>query len=102
MSFIFVYVTNKNKAEAKRIAAHLLKKRLVACANIFPVESLYWWKGKIEKSGEHALIAKTLEKNFEKVKREVKRLHSYDIPYIAKIKVNVNKAFEKWIRDEVR
>ncbi len=31
-----IYVTTSNREEAKRIARLLLKKRLVACVNIFP------------------------------------------------------------------
>jgi len=102
MSFIFVYITNSNKREAKKVASHLLKKRLISCANIFPINSLYWWKGKIEKANEHVLIVKTLEKNFKRIKREVKKIHSYSVPCITKINVEANKEYERWIRKEVR
>lgn len=100
MSFIFVYITNPNKAEANRIALYLLKKRLIACANIFPIESQYWWKGKIEKAKECVLIAKTIKENFEKVKKEVKRMHKYTIPCITKIEVEANKEYENWLKKE--
>jgi periplasmic divalent cation tolerance protein len=102
MSFIFIYVTNPNKKTAKKIALHLLKKRLVACANIFPIESAYWWKNKIEKTKECVLIVKTLENNFERVKNEIKKIHPYTIPCITKINVEANKEYEKWLREEVR
>jgi periplasmic divalent cation tolerance protein len=99
---IFVYITNPSKKEAERIALHLLKKRLIACANIFPVDSRYWWMGTIEKAKEYAILAKTLEKNFGKVKKEVKRIHKYTIPEIAKIEAEANKDYEDWLRKEVR
>ena len=51
----------------------LVKKRLIACANIFPINSMYWWKGKIVNYKESVIIAKTLEKNFKKVINEVKK-----------------------------
>jgi len=102
MGFIFVYITNSNKREAKKVASHLLKRRLISCANIFSVNSLYLWKGKIEKANEHVLIVKTLEKNFKKIKREVKKIHSYSVPCITKINVKTNKEYEKWVRKEVR
>jgi periplasmic divalent cation tolerance protein len=44
---VFIYITNPSKKEAKRLAKHLIEKRLIACANIFPIESLYWWKNKL-------------------------------------------------------
>ena len=99
MSFIFVYITNPNKKEAKRIALHLLKKKLVACVNIFPIESLYWWKGKIEKAKEFVLIAKTKEEDFKKVEAEVKKIHSYTVPCITKINVEANEEYEKWLKE---
>ncbi len=101
MSFIFVYITNPSRREARRIALHLLKKRLIACANIFPVGSHYLWKGKIERAREFVLIAKTTSKNFEKVKKEVKRIHKYTIPCITKIDVEANEEYEDWLRKEV-
>ncbi len=99
MSFIFIYVTTRNKREAKKIATHLLTKKLVACANIFPIESNYWWKGKIENSKEYALILKTRKKNFKKVKDTIKKIHFYSIPCIAKIEAEFNESFQKWIKE---
>ena len=50
MSLIFVYVTNPSKDEARKIAGVLIKKKLIACTNIFPIESVYPWKGKMKKN----------------------------------------------------
>jgi periplasmic divalent cation tolerance protein len=102
MSFIFVYITNPSKKHAEKIALHLLNKRLIACVNIFPIQSFYWWKEKIEKSKEYVLIAKTIKEKFEKIKEEVKKIHEYKIPLIAKIEVEANKEYESWLKKEVR
>lgn len=102
MSFIFVYITNPSKKVAERIARHLIKKRLVACANIFPIKSFYWWKKKIEKSNEFVLIVKTTKNNFKKVKDEVRKVHPYSVPCITKINVDANEEYEKWIKQEVK
>ena len=56
MKFIFVYITNPTQKEAEKIAKHLLKKRLVACVNFFPVKSFYWWEGEILSEKEFGLI----------------------------------------------
>ena len=47
-----VYVPCKDKDEARTIAKELLDERLVACANFFPVESMFRWKGSIDSSSE--------------------------------------------------
>lgn len=96
-NLIFVYITNPTKKEAKRIAKHLLEKKLIACANVFSIKSLYWWKGKIVQTNEFVLIAKTINSNFNKVKKEVEKIHSYEIPCIVKIPVTANKKFYKWL-----
>ena len=43
----FVYITCKDKKEARKISRFLLEKKLIACANIFPIESMYRWEGKM-------------------------------------------------------
>lgn len=102
MNFVFIYITNPTKKEAKKIAQYLLKKRLIACANIFPISSLYWWKGKIVDEKEVVLIGKTIGANFEKIKKEVEKIHSYSIPCIIKIPVSSNKKYFNWLKKEVK
>ena len=97
-----VYMTCKDENEAKKVSMHLLRKRLIACANIFPIKSIYWWKGKITKSSEHVMIAKTSNKNFKKLESEVKRIHSYEIPCILRIDAVANKEYEEWMKKEIR
>ena len=92
-----VYITCKDKAEARKIAKHLLEKKLVACANFFPINSMYWWEGKIEDDKEFLLLAKTSDKSFEKVKKEVKAIHSYDVPCILKLETEGNKEYMDWV-----
>lgn len=89
-----------NNEEAKKIVKHLLKKKLIACANIFPIESFYHWKGKMESGKEFVSLLKASEKNWEKVQKEVKQLHSYEIPCIIKINAEANEEFEKWVKSE--
>lgn len=99
-NMILIYITCKDNKEAKKISKHLLEKRLVACTNIHPIESMYWWKGKIQDDKEVVVLAKTGEKNYEKVKEEVKKLHSYEIPCILRIRAEANKEYNKWIERE--
>jgi len=99
---ISVYITCKDKKEAKKIAKKLLEKRLAGCCNIFPIESLYRWKGKIVSDKEQILIAKTIKKNLKILKVEVKRLHSYDVPCILSFKEEANKEYSDWIKKELK
>jgi len=97
-----VYITCKNEAEAAKISKHLLDMRLIACANMHPIRSMYWWQGTIVDEKEVVIIAKTLEKNYPKIKQEVKRKHSYDVPCILKIDAEANESYDKWVNEEVK
>ena len=97
-----LYVTCKNGKEAEKISLHLLKKRLVACANIFPIKSMYWWNGKIAKSKEFVVIAKTTAKNLKKAEKEIKKVHSYKIPCILRINASANKEYLDWTKKEIK
>ena len=96
------YITCKDKKEAEKISMLLLKKRLIACANIFPVRSMYWWKGKVAKDNENVIIAKTNNKNFKRLESEVKKVHSYNIPCILVIDSKANKDYEQWADKQIR
>ncbi len=100
--FIFIYVTAPSEEEAKKVAKHLLERRLVACANIFPISSLYWWEGRIQDEKEFVLILKTKELNYEKVKEEIETIHSYSIPCITKISVGPNEKYAEWLKNQIK
>ncbi len=99
---LLIYITSKDSAEARKVAAHLMKKRLIACANIFPISSMYRWKGKIESGREAVLIGKTLPKHYLAIKKEVRRIHSYSTPCIMKIDAEANREFSGWLCGEVK
>ncbi len=102
--YVVVYVTASNKEEAKKIGEALVKERLAACVNIYPeIESIYWWQGKVEESGEAALILKTRRSLVPKVIERVKQLHSYTAPCIIALPiVEGYEDFLKWIESETQ
>ncbi len=101
-NFVFIYITNPTIKKARKIAKHLLEKKLIACANVFPISSLYQQEGKIVDENEFVLIAKTSEANFKKVRSEVEKIHSYIVPCIVKISVCSNKKYFDWLKNEIK
>lgn len=97
MSFLLIYITHPDHKTAKRISERLISEKYVACSNIFPIESSYWWKGEIENEDEFVSIVKTRCSHFEIIERKVKELHPYDIPCIMALEVQANEDYEKWI-----
>lgn len=98
---ISIYTTCQDKKEAKKIADILLKKRLIACANFFPVESRYWWRGKLASGKEYALLMKGKGRVKEIIK-EIEKAHSYETPAIYAEKIKVSRKTDKWIKKEVK
>ena len=102
--FCIILVTCKSKKEAGRIASSLLSKRLIACANAMPgIDSRFWWNGKIDRAREISLILKTKRVNFKKIEKEIKRLHSYEVPEIIAIPIIMGSAgYLGWIRKSIK
>ena len=99
------YMTCKNKVEANKIAYDLVKKDLVACANIIPsVKSYFKWnKKKINIVKESVLIGKTVKKNMNKIITVVKKISSYECPCIVFVDIkNGNKDFLRWIKSSTK
>ena len=77
-----IYVTTSTEKEAEQISEQLITRHLVACANYFPIRSMYYWKGTLEKVEEHGLILKTQASMVDEVVAEINNLHSYEVPCI--------------------
>jgi len=97
--YIAVFVMTANREEAEKVARRLLDEKLIACANIVgPVSSFFWWAGKVERTEEYLLLAKTRSDLFENLSDEVKALHSYEVPEIIALPiVNGSKAYMEWL-----
>jgi periplasmic divalent cation tolerance protein len=100
-----VVLTNcASRKEAQKIARTLVEKRLAACVNISasPVESIYRWKGKIEKAKEFVVAIKTSRARFAAVERTIQELHSYDVPEIVALPIAAgSRAYLSWLGDSV-
>jgi periplasmic divalent cation tolerance protein len=99
-----VLVTCGTLMEGRRIARRVVSSRLAACVNIIlsPMESFYTWKGKLEKAREYLLVMKTSAKRLAELEKEVKRLHSYEVPeFIALATAEGSTRYLSWLEDAV-
>jgi len=101
---IAVLVTCGSAAEARKIGRALVETKLAACANILeaPVRSIYRWNGRVESAKEFLIILKSSRKRFAAIEREVRRLHSYDVPEIIALPITRgSQGYLKWISQSV-
>lgn len=101
MAHVVVFVTAGSREEADRIGQALVDERLAACANLVPaITSTYWWKGKVERTGEALLVLKTREDLVDALQARVRALHSYTVPEVIAFPiVGGNPDYLRWIDD---
>ena len=101
---IVVFITCASVKEADKISGILLNKKLAACVNVLPgIRSKFRWKDKIEKAKEVLVMAKTRKSKFAAIDKEVRRVHSYDVPEIIALPITSgSKNYTNWIEDSVR
>jgi len=97
---VIIISTFPDKKTITKIANQLVKKKLVACVNITKISSVYSWKGKIENQSEYLALFKTTKTKLRSLKKELEKLHPYDVPEIVEINpISVNKLYLKWLVD---
>ncbi len=101
MSFIIVYITHATEKVAMKVSNYLVEQKFAACANIFPIKSTYWWNQTVQTENEWVSIVKTIPENWIRLKKEVEKVHPYEVPCIMKFDVEANEAYENWIRESV-
>jgi len=96
-----VLVTFPDKNLAIKISKHMLAERMAACANLFPIDSYFWWNGKIEESEEWAGLYKIRTEDFDRVCREIRTMHPYEVPCIVRYDVADGLAeYMGWVKAE--
>ena len=100
--FCIILVTCGGEKQARRIAESLVEEKLAACVNIVPrVDSVFAWKGKVNRQRETLLLIKTRISLFSKLSHQVKKLHSYEIPEIIALPVLAGeRKYLNWLQSE--
>jgi len=100
---ILVFSTALNMESAKEMAKLLVVERLIACANLIPgITSYYWWQEEIRAEEEVLMIMKTSRAKFKDLELRLKEIHPYDIPEILACSVKeISEDYLKWLLSEV-
>lgn len=94
--YVLVLITASSEKEGEKIAHALVKERLAACVNMLGgMQSTFRWKGEISSERETLLLAKTKDELFERLKKRVLELHSYEVPEI--VALPILAGYEKYL-----
>ncbi len=100
---VMAYVTAPNPRTARRIAVAVLKDRLAACANLAPIDSLYWWQGSLDHAKEVLVVFKTRRSLVPRLIAMVKAYHPYEVPCIVTYAMDAGfPPYLAWIDRETR
>lgn len=99
-----VLSTASSREEAQKIASALVEGHLAACVQIVgPIRSVYRWKGAVEDTEEFLLLMKTTATALPRLRNELTRLHSYEVPECVEIPIESGlPAYMEWISESVR
>jgi len=88
---------------ARALARIVLDERLAACVQLLPwVESLYHWKGSVERARETLLLIKTTKACWPALRDRLAELHPYEVPEILALKVEDGlPAYLQWVSQSV-
>ena len=102
MNIIAIMTTTDSLEEARSIAATLVERRLVACAQISSIESFYSWQGAVQNDDEFRLLLKTTEDRYPEVEAAIQELHSYDLPAVVAFDITRSHApYAEWVAANV-
>jgi periplasmic divalent cation tolerance protein len=117
---IWVIVSCNSLKEAEKIGRVVLKQRLCACFSIIPrIKTVYFWPPRLASANEASrggpksnklqtskgplLTLETLEKNYQKISKFVRKLHSDKIPLIGQWEIEeVKEDFYNWLKREIK
>lgn len=101
MEITLFYITNASKESASKLGHEAIEKKLAACANIFPVQSIFPWDNEMQSEDECVLILKTIPFLKNDLTTFIISRHPYEVPCIINWNVEVNDNYGDWIKQNV-
>ncbi len=104
MSACVVLITAPRGTEARKLARMIVSRKLAACVNIVKgIDSVFWWKGRIDQAKEDLLLVKTTRSKVRPLIKATVKAHSYEVCEVIALPVVAgHRAYVKWIEESVR
>jgi periplasmic divalent cation tolerance protein len=100
---VVVTTTVAGRPATQMLAKLVVERRLAACAQYFPIRSVYWWKGKMEAAPEYLILMKTTAAGAARLARFIRKHHAYEVPEIVILPIAGGlPAYLSWIAAETR
>ena len=81
MKIKIILTTTDSVKTANEMAEYLVKGNLSPCVQMIPnIQSVYNWKGKVDRTDEILLLIKTIPEKVDDCKKLILKYHNYDVP----------------------
>ncbi|WP_435243203.1 divalent-cation tolerance protein CutA [Streptomyces cucumeris] len=98
-----VITTTDAEEKAKALAGVVVAEQLAACAQVYPISSVYRWEGKIQHDQEWRIDFKTRSDLVDELTRFIAEHHDYDEPEIIATPVTGGSAgYLNWVSTETK
>lgn len=96
-----VTTTHDDEDDARELAAKVIGERLAACAQVYPISSVYRWEGEVRSGAEWRIDFKTRADLGERLAAFIGEHHSYDVPEVIGVPVVTGSdGYLDWINAE--
>ncbi|MFJ2579898.1 divalent-cation tolerance protein CutA [Kitasatospora aureofaciens] len=85
--FVVVTTTHETEVQASVLASAAVRERLAACAQVYPVRSVYWWEGEVQDAEEWRIDLKTRAELADRLSAFLADRHSYEMPEVIAVPV---------------
>ena len=102
------YLTVLSTAPSEEVAGELartaVERRLAACVQVLgPMQSTYWWEGKVQSDPEWLCLFKTTSANYDALEAAIRQTHPYDEPEIIALPITAgSRGYLNWLASETR
>ena len=96
--------TVPDRDTAERLAQGMLERRLVACVNILPdISSFYWWQDRLERADEVLVFMKTTHDRWPELEAFMREQHPYNTPEMLALPISTAlDTYYEWIQKETQ
>lgn len=96
--------TVESAAQAEALAQALVRKRIIACAQVDgPIQSHYHWQDKLECAEEYRLTLKFPSSLLSEVESALHEEHPYDVPQWVVWQADaVSPEYLRWVQDSCK
>lgn len=99
-NYCVVLSTFSSEQQAQPVLDTIVKEKLAACIQSFPITSCYFWEGDICHEREILVLFKTTMDLYSSIEKRLKQLHPYETPEIICVPISDGShEYLEWIKN---